>query len=120
MVDINVKSQNPNFDRQALDNLRRDSLKNHDGASRKYGSLTVDTCKQVIINRKFDSSEVQIVFEESDGYGHGINVPPGWLTEDHVPLDRVACPRCAGSGKLKLGGIDCSECLGTGKLVLMT
>jgi len=105
------------MDQELLKRIRADSLSKHDGMTRKYGSLGLDSCKQVIVDREFNSTAVRVVFEEHDGYGHGLNVPPGWLTEDHISPDRVACPRCAGAGKLVMYGIDCTECQGTGKIV---
>lgn len=105
------------MDKVLLNKIRADSLAKHEGATKKYGSLPLDSCVQVIVNRPIDSSAVKVVFEESDGWGHGITVPPDWLTEDHISKDRRPCPRCGGAGKLTLYGIDCTECLGTGKVV---
>lgn len=105
------------MDQELLKKIRTDSLSKHEGATRKYGSLPLESCLGIIVDRPIDSSYVRVVFEESDGWGHGLNVPPDWLTEDHVPRNRIPCPRCAGAGKLTLHGIDCSECEGTGKIV---
>ena len=103
-------------DQVLLAKIRTDSLSKHEGMTRKYGSLPLDSCKQIIVNRKANGNEVQVVFEECDGYGHGLNVPPEWILEDHIASDRMPCPRCAGAGKLTLHGIDCSECSGTGMI----
>lgn len=105
------------MDQELLKKARVDSLAKHEGATKKYGSLPLSSCVSVIVNRPIDSSYVQVVFEEMDGYGHGINVPPDWFTEDHISRDRIPCPRCGGAGKLTLHGIDCTECEGTGKVV---
>ena len=105
------------MDKNLLSKIRADSLSKHAGATRKYGSAPLDSCIQIIVNRPIDSSTVKVVFEEADGWGHGINVPPDWLTEEHIPRNRKPCPRCGGAGKLTLYGIDCTECSGTGKVV---
>lgn len=105
------------MDKDLLSKIRADSLSKHEGATRKYGDQSLDSCKTVIVNRPIDSSVVKVIFEESDGWGHGISVPPDWLTEDHIPRNRKPCPRCGGAGKLTLYGIDCIECEGTGKIV---
>ena len=104
------------MDKSILEKIRADSLQKHAGMFRRYGYLDIDTCKQVIVDREIDSTSVRVVFEEHDGYGHGVNVPPGWLTEDHISQDRLPCPRCGGAGKLTFYGIDCEECKGTGKV----
>jgi hypothetical protein len=104
------------MDKSILQKIRLDSLSKHDGMTYRYGSLPLDSCKTVIVDRNIDSSEIRVVFEESDGYGHGLNVPTDWLTEDHISRNRVACPRCGGAGKLTLYGVDCTECNGTGKV----
>ena len=99
-----------------LSRIRIDSLSKHDGATRKYGSLPLDSCKQVIVNRDVKTNLYKIVFEEIDGYGHGVNVPPSFLKPDHISDDRTGCPRCGGAGKLVSHGIDCTECSGTGMI----
>ncbi len=104
-------------DTVVLESIRRDSLSKHPGATKKYGDKGMDTCIQVIINRNIDSTSVKVIFEEGDGFGHGLNVPPGWLTEDHISPDRAPCPRCGGAGKLQINGVDCIECKGTGKII---
>lgn len=105
------------MDKDVIKNIRSDSLSKHDGATRKYGTLPLDSCKSIIVNRPIDNAETQVVFEEFDGFGHGLNVPSEWLTEDHVSTNRMPCPRCGGAGKLVVYGIDCTECKGTGKVV---
>jgi len=105
------------MDKTVLASIRQDSLSKHAGAIKKYGDKHLDSCIQIVINRPIDSRQVKVVFEEGDGFGHGVNVPPDWLTEDHIPKDRVPCPRCGGAGKLILNGVDCTECRGTGKIV---
>lgn len=105
------------MDKDVIKNIRADSLSKHEGATRKYGSLSLDSCVSVIVNRPIDNSSIKVVFEEFDGFGHGVNVPPEWLTEDHISSNRMPCPRCGGAGKLVLYGIDCAECEGTGKVV---
>jgi len=104
------------IDQEVLKKIRIDSLSRHEGATRKYGGLPMDSCKKVIINRPSDNSTVKVIFEELDGWGHGVNVPPDWLIEDHISMDREPCKRCGGAGKLTLHGIDCTECKGTGKV----
>lgn len=105
------------MDKDVLKRIRTDSLSKHDGATRKYGTLPLDSCKTIVVNRNIDSSEVKVAFEEMDGWGHGLSVPPDWLTEDHIARNRKPCMRCGGAGKLTLHGIDCTECNGTGKVV---
>lgn len=103
-------------DKVLLEKVRADSLSKHEGMTRKYGSLPLDSCVQVIVNRGNDDNVVQIVFEECDGYGHGLNVPSDWVLEDHISKSRVPCMRCGGAGKLTIHGVDCHECKGTGKV----
>ena len=106
----------PHLSRDLLNTIRNDSLSKHDGYTRKYGSLPVDSCTTVIVNRTHDVNIVQVVFEEFDGTGHGVNVPSDWILEEHISPDRVTCPRCGGGGKLTMLGVDCTECQGTGKV----
>lgn len=99
--------------------VRLDSLSKHDGMTRKYGRQPLDTCRQVIVNRKHNVNTIQVVFEEHDGYGHGLNVHPeliGEINESHIRDATVVCGRCNGAGKLTLHGVDCAECGGTGRL----
>jgi hypothetical protein len=99
-----------------LKKIRLDSLAKHDGATRKYGRLPLDSCLNVIINRPVNAGPTKVVFEEMDGFGHGVNVPQHWINEDHIGGEKISCLRCAGAGKLTIGGIDCTECHGTGMI----
>ncbi len=103
-------------DIELIKSIRLDSLSKHDGMTRRYAKHGIESCKQVLINRKHNSTVLQVVFEEHDGYGHGVNVPPEMLEYDHLRDHTVPCPRCRGAGKLVLGGIDCTECDGTGRV----
>ena len=102
------------MDAVLLTNLRIDSLSKHDGATKKYGSLPLESCKTVLVNRQARGGPTQVAFEEMDGWCHGINVDPSLINEDHIGPDKVVCPRCGGPGKLTVYGDDCTECSGTG------
>jgi hypothetical protein len=104
------------MDEQLLAKIRADSLSQHEGATRKYGSLPINSCLQVIVNYDAKGGPVKVVFEEIDGWGHGLNVPQNWIVENHVGKPKDRCPRCKGAGKLVIGGIDCTECKGTGMI----
>ena len=106
------------MDEVLIQKIRLDSLSKHDGATKKYGTLPLDSCVQIIVNRGFEDGVIQIVFEEMDGWGHGLKVPDDWILEDHISTARKPCPRCGGAGKLTLHGIDCTECVGTGRIAI--
>lgn len=104
-------------DIELIKSVRLDSLSKHPGKSSRYASRGIESCKQVLINRKHNSNIYQFVFEEYDGFGHGVNVPPEMIdNRDHIRDSTVACPRCGGAGKLTLGALDCTECDGTGRV----
>lgn len=102
------------MDINLLNKVRTDSLSKHDGATRKYGTLPLDSCVNIIVNRPVNAGPIQIVFEEMDGFGHGLNVPADWINEQHIGGEKITCSRCVGAGRLIFGGIDCVECKGTG------
>lgn len=102
------------MDKVLIAQIRSDSLSKHDGATKKYGSLPLDSCRTVVVNRQARGGPTKVAFEEMDGWCHGLNVPAEWLNEDHIGPEKMTCPRCGGPGKLVLGGIDCTECKGTG------
>lgn len=104
------------MDKDILAVIRTDSLSKHEGATRKYGSMELDSCKNIIVNRPVNAGPIKVVFEEHDGYGHGLNVPQDWLAEDHIGREKISCPRCKGAGKLIIDGEDCHECKGTGMI----
>jgi len=96
--------------------IRADSLSKRPGMTYKYRDHSIETCRQVLVNRRIRENVVQVIFEEHDGYGHGLNVPPDMILEEHVRDATIECSRCNGAGKLVLGGIDCTECNGTGRV----
>lgn len=104
------------IDQDLLVKLRIDSLSKHPGMTRKYSRQDLQTCRQVLVNRKLRENVVQVVFEEHDGYGHGINVQPDMILPDHIRESTIECSRCNGAGKLSIHGIDCTECNGTGRV----
>lgn len=104
------------MDKTVLSSIRTDSLSKHEGATRKYGELELDSCKLVIVNRPVNTGPIKVVFEEHDGWGHGINVPQEWLNEDHIGGEKISCPKCGGAGKIIIDGVDCTECHGTGMI----
>lgn len=104
------------MDKIILSSIRTDSLSKHEGATRKYGKLELDSCVQVIVNRPVNAGSIKVIFEEHDGWGHGLNVPQEWLTEDHIGGEKISCIRCGGAGKMAIGDVDCKECHGTGMI----